>query len=286
MGEIDPHGPTRVLITGGAGLLGQALIATAPSQVDLHATQRRTPVRGATAHPIDLADGPAVSALWATLRPTLVIHTAFDTANLERDVWQATLNIAAATRECGARLIHLSTDMVFDGDHSPYPESARPAPISDYGRWKARVETNLRTLMPGAAIIRTSLLTRVAPLDERSAWVVESLHRGVPLTLFVDELRMPLAVSDLARQLWEIDSLPADQQGGIWHLVGPELLSRYALGLLLAAREGLDPAGITPASAASHPAPRPRVLHLLSSRADRMLRQRARPISQVLAMPG
>ena len=283
MTAFDPRHPRRVLVTGGAGLLGQALIDSAPPGIELHATQRHTPVSRAESTPLDLADDSAVHELWRALRPDLVIHTAYGTARPERDLWQATRNVVAATQRVGAQLIHLSTDALFDGHASPYDESAPPTPIFEYGRWKARLEQHLHTEMPGAAIIRTSLLTRAAPLDERSAWVANALRRGEPLTLFVDELRMPITPGDLARQLWEIAALPPAQQGGVWHLVGPELLSRYALGLLIAAHQRLDPAGITPTLARDHPSPRPRVLHLLTARADRMLHHRPRTISAEFA---
>jgi dTDP-4-dehydrorhamnose reductase len=103
--------------------------------------------------------------------------------------------------------------------------------------------------------------------------------------LFTDELRCPTAVEDLAAQLWEVARLPADGRAGVWHLVAPEAVSRYTLGLLLATRHGLNLAGITPVPSASSPVPRPRDLRLLTARADRELRTRARPISAALFPP-
>ncbi len=278
----DSSNMTRILITGGAGLLGRALIATAPPNVDLHATQRHTPVRGAEAHPLDLADEPATLALWESLRPDLVIHTAFTQNEGERDIWAATRNVVAACHAVGAALIHLSSDALLDGEHAPYAESADPAPVHEYGRWKAKAEWHVREQMADAAIVRTSLITEFAPLDPRSAWVADSLRAGKPITLFVDELRCPIAPRDLAMQLWEIAALPASERGGTWHLVGPEALSRYALGLLIAAHEGLDPSGITPARSADFPMPRPRDLRLLTARADRALKTRAQAISALM----
>ena len=76
----------RVLVTGGAGLLGGALIRGAPEGVEVHATWRETPVEGAEAHRVDLADAAAVDALLARLRPAIVIHTAYGKHDLDRDV--------------------------------------------------------------------------------------------------------------------------------------------------------------------------------------------------------
>jgi dTDP-4-dehydrorhamnose reductase len=275
----------RALITGGAGLLGQTLIGTAPAAWEVHATQRRTPVRGATPHPAELSDVAAVEALLARLRPQLVIHTAYSMQQGERDVWQATQAVVAACRAIEARLIYLSTDALLDGEHAPYAEDAAASPVHEYGRWKARSEAHVRDAMPEAAVIRTSLITRFEPPDPRCAWVAGALRRGEPITLFADEIRCPIDAGDLARQIWEIALLSAPHQAGVWNLAGPEALSRYTLGVLIAAQQRLDPGGLTAALSASSPTPRPRDLRLSTARADRMLATRARPISSLLAPP-
>lgn len=272
----------RVLITGGAGLLGRTLIATAPPGVELHATRRHSPVAGAIAHALELSDAAAVDALWTRLRPELVIHTAYSTEQPERDIGGATAAVAAACRRTGAELIHLSTDALLDGERAPYDEDAAPAPVFAYGAWKAAAEAAVRTAVPGASLVRTSLITSFAPLDPRSAWVAQALRRGEPVHLFVDELRCPITPEDLARQIWEVAALPAEQRSGVWNLAGPEALSRYALGLLVAAHERLDPAGIVPTPSRESASRRPRDLRLRTGRADRALRTRARPISSLL----
>lgn len=272
----------RVLVTGGAGLLGSWLLRTAPAGYELHATQRRTPAQGERAHTVDLSRADEVLTLWQRLRPALVIHTAYSPREPERDVWEATRAVIGACDEVGAALIHLSTDALFDGEHAPYDESAEPDPVHEYGEWKARAELHVRERMPDAAVVRTSLITDFAPLDPRSAWVAEALRGKKPLTLFVDELRCPIAPADLARQLWEIASLAPEARAGVWHLAGPEALSRYALGTLIAVQQGLDPSGITPARSADAPGRRPRDARLLTGRADAVLQTRARPISSLL----
>lgn len=278
----------RVLVTGGAGLLGSALLRAAPSDVEPHATRRRTPVsaEGVEAHSVDLADAEATRDLWRRVRPDVVIHTAYSYDEGERDVWEATRSVVAACRETGAALVHLSSDVVLGGEHAPYDEAAEPAPVHDYGRWKARAEAHVRAETPGAAVIRTSLIVGVDPLDRGSAWIVGALGRGEPVRLFVDELRCPTAADDLAAQLWEVAALPAEERGGVWNLAGPEAVSRHTLGVLVALRHGLDPAAIVPARSADHPAPRPRDLRLTTARADRTLRARARPIGEALLGEG
>ncbi|MBW3656828.1 MAG: sugar nucleotide-binding protein [Gemmatimonadetes bacterium] len=272
----------RVLITGGGGLLGGELIRQAPAEVEVHATRRSSPVHGASSHAVDLSDAAAVRALVAALRPALVIHTAYSQRNGERDIWRATESVAAACLETGAELLHMSTDALLDGESGPYAEDAEPNPVHEYGRWKARAELHVRAAIPAAAVVRTSLIVRADPPDAASATLLDALRRGEPVRLFTDELRCPTAVEDLAAQVWEVARLPADRRAGVWHLAGPEAVSRYALGVLLATRHGLNPAGITPVPSASSTVPRPRDLRLLTPRADRELRSRARPVSAAL----
>lgn len=275
-------GALRVLVTGGAGLLGSTLLRIAPSTAELHATRRRTAVQGANAHTIELSEADAVVALWRRLRPELVIHTAYSATDGERDILEATRSVVAGCEAVGAGLIYLSTDALLDGESGPYAEAAEPAPVHEYGEWKARAERLVRERIPRAAVVRTSLISCFAPLDPRGASIAEGLRARRPVTLFVDELRCPIAAVDLARQIWEIAALPVEERGGVWHLAGPEALSRYALGLLVAAHQGLDPAGITPARSTDAPVRRPRDVRLLTARADAALQTRARPVSELV----
>ncbi len=275
----------RVLVTGGAGLLGSSLIATRPLSVDLHATWRSSRVEGAEAHRVDVADAAATDALVARLRPKVVIHAAYSSAH-ESDVWEATRSVVAACAAYGVRLVHVSTDALLDGESAPYDESAEPAPVHEYGRWKARAELHVREALPGAAVVRTSLITRLDPPDRATAAVLDALRRGKPVKLFVDEMRCPIHPDDLAAQIWEVAALPGREAAGVWNLVGPEALSRYAIGVLVAAKHRLDPAGIVPTVSAGSGIARPRDLRLTTVRADRALRARPRTLSAQLLPSG
>jgi len=279
-----------VLITGGSGQLGRELVRRAPPHARLHVTWRRTPPPdvGPEAHRLDLADGQATLRLFQRVRPDVVVHTAsgFREETLAQDVVAATRAVAEAARALGVPLIHLSTDLVFDGERAPYSEGDEPAPVHPYGHAKAEAERTVRALGPGAAIVRTSLLVRGTPPDRNSAWVVEALRAGRPVELFADELRCPLAIEDLAAQVWELVALPAEERAGPWHLAGPEAISRFALGLLLAHYHGLDARLVRPAWQRDFPHPRPRDVRLRTDRADRVLAVRPRPISGVLARAG
>ena len=269
-------------MTGGAGLVGSTLVATVPDGVEVHATERTTPVRGpAEVHTVDLADPDEPVGLLQAVRPDVVIHTAYGKDDLARDVVAASRSIAAACAIHDVALVHLSSDVVFDGEHAPYAEDSPLVPVHAYGRAKAEAEGDVQTAVPDVAIVRTSLVCRADPLDPPSAWIVDSLRAGEPITLFTDEIRRPIRVEDLAAMLWDLVALPRPERAGPWHLVGPEALSRHAIGLLLAAAYGLDPAGITAASSrdVESAEPRPRDLTLTSARASTALPTRPRPLA-------
>lgn len=277
----------RVLVTGGTGLLGARLAADLPAGVELHRTWHRTrPEEGADPgaadvgewHRVDLTDRDTTTALVLGLRPDVVVHTAYALADGEHAIVAASAHVADAAATAGAGLVHLSSDVVFDGEHAPYDEDHSLLPISPYGRHKAEAEGRVAAACPGAALARTTLITWADPLDPRSAWVADTLRAGDPLTLFTDELRCPVRLDDLAAQVWELVALDAGDRAGPWHLVGSEVLSRYDLGVLIARHVGLDPAGITAARSKDQDQPRPRDLHLTTARADAALATPARSI--------
>lgn len=224
-----------VLVIGGSGQLGRALVAAAGSPVA--ATYLTDQVRtGPDWYRLDVRDRAEVRALLARLRPEVVINAAY-----RQSEWASTADgaatVALAAADCGARLVHVSSDVVFSGTANPYVESDPPAPVTPYGAAKAAAETAISALLPTAVIARTSLIVGHAG-DSPTEQLVHRLVQGEPGGLFTDEIRCPVHVRDLAAALLELAraDLP-----GIWHLVGADALSRHALGELIARRDGLDP---------------------------------------------
>lgn len=277
--------PFTVALTGAAGCLGQHLLRQAPAGWRVVAFWRKTPVAWPTARQVDLADAAATRAAFAELRPDLVLHTAAGMTDFARDLVGAGANVAAAAAAVGARLITCSTDCVFDGEHAPYAETAAPSPIFPYGVAKADLERLVAAAVPDATIARLPLIVSLDPPSRSNAWVDDKLRAGQPVTLFVDELRCPAAAADLAAQLWEIAALPRAAAAGVWHLAGPEALSRYSIGLLLARAHGADPALLRPALNRELKDRRPRDLRMSTARADAALRARVRPLAEALCGP-
>ncbi|PZG12195.1 sugar nucleotide-binding protein, partial [Nonomuraea aridisoli] len=117
-------------------------------------------------------------------------------------------------------------------------EPCPPDPITPYGAAKAAAETAVRAVLPEAVIARTSLIVGGgASVHER---LVRALAAGAGggRVLFTDDVRCPVHVRDLASALLEA----AGEPGGVLHVAGADAVSRYELGVLIARRDGLDPA--------------------------------------------
>jgi dTDP-4-dehydrorhamnose reductase len=258
----------RLLVTGGAGSLGAALVALAPARGwDVRATwwTHKPQIRAEWVH-ADVRDAEAMER--AVDGVSAVVHTAY---RLGSDEWSTNVDGAenVARAASGRRLIHLSTDVVFDGTLGRYREEDTPRPVNPYGRSKAEAELRVADANPGATIARTSLIYGL--LDgpqERLA------HEG--RKFFVDELRSPVHVDDLARALLELLDLEVP---GPLHLGGADDVSRYEFAVLLGADEQvIERAQTTPDRAPD--------VTLDSSQAAALLTARLRGVHEVLGGGG
>lgn len=274
----------RVLVTGGSGLVGGHLTRRLVGRHELHTADRHPGrIEGATTHLVELSDVAAFAAVMDAAAPEVVVHTAYSTADLDRDVVAAGRTVIDACAASGASLIHISTDAVFSGRNAPYDEAAIPHPVHPYGVAKREVETYLAERHPTAAVIRTSLIVHLAAdgPDGATAWVVDANRRGERVTLFHDEYRTAVRLADLLDVLEALVELPVPQRGGVWHVAGPERLSRAELGAVIAGVFDLDPSLIDAASAAEMAAPRPRDVSLRGTRVRDELHLVALPVATV-----
>ena len=158
--------------------------------------------------------------------------------------------------------MHLSSDIVFDGARGRYREEDLPAPVNDYGRSKAEAETRVAAVHPRATLVRTSLLYGGAEPGPQERLAREATR------FFVDEIRSPVRVGDLADAILEL--LELDLPGPL-HLGGADDVSRYDFALLL----GADPDRIERAFTTPDRAPN---VSLDSSRAAALLRTKLRGV--------
>jgi dTDP-4-dehydrorhamnose reductase len=240
----------RLHVTGATGYLGSELVRLRPDA----STER-----------VEVRDADAVSKLFERLHPDAVIHTAYRQDDDDVNT-VGSENVARAAAAVGARLVHLSTDVVFDGRKgAPYIEEDPLSPVTDYGRAKAKAEVRVAIAHPQALLVRTSLLYGGATPSKHE---LAARNRG--FTFFTNEIRSPVQVTDLAEALLELAALDAS---GPLHIAGADDVSRAEFAEL-----------ITGAPVRSGPAPdsRPLDCSLDSSRAQALLRTRLRGVRDVL----
>lgn len=248
----------KILVVGAGGQLGRELQRTVAADVDCVAVTRAQ---------LDIADAEAVAACVAAATPQLVVNAAAYTAVDKAESEPAAAHRGNATgpetlaRACaahGIRLIHISTDFVFDGSASrPYPPEAPAAPLGEYGRSKYAGEVAVQGALPDALILRTG-------------WVYSSFGGNFVKTMLrlmgerdelgvvTDQVGTPTWAHGLAEAVWAAASRP--QLRGIYHWSDAGVCSWYdfsvaiheeaiALGLLSKAVK------IRPISASQYPTP-------------------------------
>lgn len=281
---------SHIFITGGTGYLGTVLVrqalAAGHTVAASYFSQTPPATAGVAWAPLDVRDPQAVAARLTTLRPDLVMHTAYLQAgpDLMAVTAEGAGHIARAAAAVGSRLIHLSSDVIFDGERTgTYTEADPPTPITLYGQAKARAETLVAEAHPAATIVRTSLIYGFDPIDKLSRFVLDVATGRVAAKLFTDEYRCPIYVADLAAALLELGEL---RYRGVLNLAGAEQVSRYEFGRLIAQVWDVDPAGIPAGLSAESPTRRPRNCALDSSSAQALLKTRLRGVREVLQSTG
>jgi dTDP-4-dehydrorhamnose reductase len=266
----------KLLVTGGAGYLGSEVCRQAAERgFEVLATRFRTPPPyGAPVH-LDVRDAAAAQRVLMRHGPEVVVHTAYVQGGpaLAETIVRGSRAVAAAAHRSGARLVHLSTDLVFDGEQgAPYTEEAEPRPVMEYGAAKLEAERLVVQAHPGALLVRTSLLYgKPGPQ--------EALALRDDIELYTDEIRCPTRVDELAAALLELAGLGVS---GLLHVAAPEAVSRYEFARLLRAAVGADPDGVR--GAASPRGRRARNVALDSSKAAGLLASTLRGVSAAIGL--
>lgn len=232
----------RVLITGVSGFLGRYTALALRDRYQVLGTYHRhtTALDGCELVALDVVDAAAVRTMLEAFRPDVVVHAAAfgDVDGCERDPEEATrVNvwgtecIAEGALAIGARLIHISTDQVYDGVKGDYDDADVAQPLMVYGHTKLAGERRAAAIYGAAVILRLALMygwgtpIRLNFVD----WLAKRLGAGEEVPLFVDQYRTPLYVVQAAEAMARLIAAPDVR--GLFNLGGGERITRYTFGL-------------------------------------------------------
>jgi dTDP-4-dehydrorhamnose reductase len=284
-----PSSTLRLLVTGAGGLLGGRLAELLAAGFHVIAGRHDSPAAPCpeTVH-IDLLHERSLLQALDEARPHAILHSAAladaDRCEREPDLARrlnvdASARLARACRAQGIRLVALSTDLVCDGDHPFATEDEAPQGKLVYTATKIAAEEAVLSEDPRAAVLRVALVhgRGFGPRATASESVAWALRAGRPLRLYTDQYRTPVDAESVADAVQRL--LPGEASG-VFHIGGPERLSRYELGLRVADVLGLPRDGIEAVTTAAFPQKpeRPRDVSLDHSRAARELGYTPRPL--------
>lgn len=235
----------KILITGTNGLLGQKLVEMFipfNNQYQIIATargeNRLKNLEGYIYESMDITSIESVCDIFKKHQPDVVIHGAAMTnvdqcEELKEACWDANVNaVLYIVNECkkyNSRLIHISTDFIFDGKNGPYLENAEPNPISYYGESKLAAEKIVMNSGLKWAIARTVLVYGVINDPSRSnivLWAKNALESGKEISVVDDQFRTPTLAEDLADGCIKIVLM---EKEGVYNLSGKDFLSVFEM---------------------------------------------------------
>ena len=274
----------RVLITGSNGLLGQKLVelfSNSPNYMLLLTSRQPASVFSNDQlqyRQLDTTRRNDVESTVGEFEPEVIVNAAamtnVDACEIEREkAWRSNVtgveNLLHAAKLSGARLVQISTDYIFDGKNGPYSEADRPNPVCYYGRTKLASENLITTSGLPATVIRTMVLYGIARNVKTNfgLWLLSNLKAEKPVKVVDDQIGNPTIAEDLAYGILKVIELG---RLGVYHVAGPDLVSRYEFALALAKIFGFNKKLITPVKTASmkQPAQRPLKSGLITLKAQ------------------
>jgi dTDP-4-dehydrorhamnose reductase len=264
--------PKRILITGANGLLGQKVTQIFAHEseheiflTDLH--DKAENPHGREYFKMDITHKEVVKDKVKEYSPDIIINTAaytnVDGCETEKELsWKvnvdAVKNFIIASRVNDSKIIHISTDYVFDGKSGNYDETSKPNPLSYYGKSKLASENALISSGIRFVIVRTMIIygTAVNVRPNFALWLIDMLEKGEHVRIVDDQFGMPTISDDLG---WGILKIANLDKSGFYHICGSEYLSRYEFAVKLAEIFGYDENLINPVKTSdlNQAAPRP-----------------------------
>jgi dTDP-4-dehydrorhamnose reductase len=280
----------KLLIVGSTGLVGSKLASLAPKHGfetynTLHSRKSALP----NSVELDITDREATAKLIEKIRPRVIINTAavtnVDFCETHQDVAQSVnvdgvKNLADAARRTQSRVIHVSTDYVFDGRVGHYEEDDSPHPLQYYGKTKLEAEKIVSDL-PSFVVARPSVIYGWTPVHSKgesgsskpmnfALFVLDKLRRHEAVKAVRDQYASPTFADNVGEALLKLARV---RENGIFHTAGRSCVSRYEFAIKLAEVFGYSAAQIEPvySSEFKQLAERPRNSCLRVEKAEKLL---------------
>ncbi len=240
---------TSILLTGGSGLLAVNWFYSKNNEYKIYLglNERKIHPDNSEVHFLDFFSEERLMKQIDSLNPSILIHTAGLTSveKCENNPELAfhinvelTSMVANVTKRLGIRLVHISTDHLFEGNVSMLSEVEPRQAINVYGRTKAMAESRIEEINPEALIIRTNFYAWGTSYRKSfSDFIIESLRNKKSLTLFDDVYYTPILAENLINTVHE---LLKKNEKGIFNIVSDDRISKYDFGVLIAEEFGLD----------------------------------------------
>lgn len=250
----------KILVTGATGRIGRALLDAIPPGISAEALLGPlSPESGIPSYRTDITDRRKTLMAVTCAHPDAVIHLAAmtDVDVCERNPEAAfrvnrdgTANIAEACAACGAAMVYLSTDYVFNGRAGPYAETDAPNPVNIYGRSKREGETAAGDRVGRLAVVRVSVPFGARAPEAKHNFlsrIDERLAAGGEVLAATDQRTTPAWFGELAEFLWTVAG--RDGRGAI-HYGSSDRVSRYEMALGLCRARGYDDRLVIPVTTA------------------------------------
>jgi len=247
----------KILITGASGLLGANLAVdmSADWEVIAQYNKHRIASNRFESKQADLVQQNAAPGLLKQVQPDVIIHCAalthVDTCEKEPELTfqlnaEMAESVAAAAKQVGAYMVHISTDAVFDGEAGGYVETDPVHPINVYARSKVEGEERVLAVYPEAAVLRVNIFGWNAQNKFSLAeWFLDQLENNRICKGFTDVFVTPALVNALVPLL---EAMAEEKISGIVHAAGADCVSKHEFGVRIANTFDLDSGLIEPST--------------------------------------
>lgn len=232
----------KLFVTGISGLLGLNIAQHTKVQYDVSGCYFSSPVtmEGVRISKLDITDLSAVQEYLSADPPDLIIHTAAlsKVAECEEDPSlaqslnvDAARNVATVASDLGAKLVHISTDQLFDGSVPWRRETEIVGPINVYGRTKALGERAVEEVCPDALVLRINIFGwGTSGRPSLCDWILKGLQENIELKMFSDVYTTPILFNQLTEVILD---LLEHEATGVYNLVGSDRVSRYEFAIAM-----------------------------------------------------